>query len=53
MSSLAISSSFRDLNLQTLCNTVFAKNFVLVLISDITFIMKFKRLNNCVNENFP
>ena len=36
-----------------LIEDVFAEIFVIVLISDVTFIMKFKKLNNCVNENFP
>ena len=29
------------------CNTVFAEIFVVVLILDVTFITKFKKLNNC------
>ena len=28
-------------------DTVFAEIFVIVLISDVTFITKFKKLNNC------
>ena len=28
--------------------TVFAEIFVVVLISDVTFITKFKKLNNCI-----
>ena len=34
------------INMIAILNTVFAEIFVIVLISDVTFIMKFKKLNN-------
>ena len=40
-------------DIQEVIATVFAEIFVVVLISDVTFITKFKKLNNCVIENFP